>query len=52
MVEQEQPGFVYVLWVHCDFDLIIFLEREGEEQEDGVVVGVGCPLAAAATHFY
>ena len=39
MVEQEQPGFVYVLWVHCDFDLIIFLEREGEEQEDGVVVG-------------
>ena len=41
------PGisFVYVLWVHCDFDLMIFLEREVKEQEDGVVVGVGCPLA-------
>ena len=24
---------------------MIFLEREGEEQEDGVVVGVGCSLA-------
>ena len=40
-----QPSFVYVLWVHCDFDLMIFLEREVKEQEDGVVVGVGCPLA-------
>ena len=38
-------SFVYVLWVHCDFDLMIFLEREVKEQEDGVVVGVGCPLA-------
>ena len=28
-----------------DFDLMSFLEREVEEQEDGVVVGVGCPLA-------
>ena len=28
-----------------DFDLMIFLEREMKEQEDGVVVGVGCPLA-------
>ena len=25
---------------------MIFLEREVKEQEDGVVVGVGCPLAA------
>ena len=38
-------SFAYVLWVHCDFDLMIFLEREVKEQEDGVVVGVGCPLA-------
>ena len=38
-------SFVYVLWVHCDFDLMIFLEREVKGQEDGVVVGVGCPLA-------
>ena len=38
-------SFVYVLWVHCDFDLMIFLEREVREQEDGVVVGVDCPLA-------
>ena len=38
-------SFVYVLWVHCDFDLMIFLEREVKEQEDGVGVGVGCPLA-------
>ena len=37
--------FTFPEWVHCDFDLMIFLEREGEEQEDGVVVGVGCPLA-------
>ena len=37
--------FCFVLWVHCDFDLMIFLEREVKEQEDGVVVGVGCPLA-------
>ena len=37
-------SFVYVLWVHCDFDLMIFLEREVKEQEDGVVVGVDCPL--------
>ena len=36
---------VYVLWVRCDFDLMIFLEREVKEQEDGAVVGVGCPLA-------
>ena len=36
-------SFVYVLWVHCDFDLMIFLEREVKEQEDGVVVGVSCP---------
>ena len=40
-----QPSFVYVLWVHCDFDLMIFLEREVEEQEDGVVEWVDCPLA-------
>ena len=40
-----QPSFVYLLWVHCDFDLMIFLEREVKEQEDGVVVGVGRPLA-------
>ena len=38
-------SFVFVLWVHCDFDLMIYLEREVKEQEDGVVVGVGCPLA-------
>ena len=38
--------FCFVLWVHCDFDLMIFLEREVNEQEDGVVVGVGRPLAA------
>ena len=37
--------FCFVLWVHCDFDLMIFLEREVKEQEDGVVVGVGRPLA-------
>ena len=37
--------FCFVLWVHCDFDLMIFVEREVKEQEDGVVVGVGCPLA-------
>ena len=36
---------VYVLWVRCDFVLMIFLEREVKEQEDGVVLGVGCPLA-------
>ena len=35
----------FVLWVHCDFDLMSFLEREVKEQEDGVVVGVGSPLA-------
>ena len=40
-----QPSIVYVLWVRCDFDLMIFFEREVKEQEDGVVVGVGCPLA-------
>ena len=37
--------FFYVLWVHCDFDLMIFLKREVKGQENGVVVGVGCPLA-------
>ena len=37
--------FCFVLWVHCDFDLMIFLEREVKEQENGVVVGVGRPLA-------
>ena len=50
-----QPSFVYVLWVHCDFDLMIFLEREMKEQEDGVVIGAGCPLAEQLlphTHFY
>ena len=35
----------FVLWVHCDFDLMSFLEREVKEQEDGAVVGVGSPLA-------
>ena len=45
VVSTGQLSFVYVLWVHCDFDLMIFLEREVKEQEDGVVVGVGCPLA-------
>ena len=37
--------FASFLWVHCDFDLMSFLEREVKEQEDGVVVGVGSPLA-------
>ena len=37
--------FASFLWVHCDFDLMSFLEREVKEKEDGVVVGVGSPLA-------
>ena len=36
---------VYVLGVRCDFVLMIFLEKEVKEQQDGVVVGVRCPLA-------
>ena len=47
-----QPSFVYVLWVHCDFDLMIFLEREVKEQEDGIVVGVGCPLPNSCCHSF
>ena len=35
-ISTGQPSFVYVLWVHCDFDLMIFLEREVKEQEDGL----------------
>ena len=42
-----QPSIVYVLWVHCDVDLMIFLEEEGEEQEDGV--GVSGRLPACRT---
>ena len=50
-----QPSFVYALWVHCDFDLIIFLEREACERAGRRSSGRGrlptC-CTAAATHFY
>ena len=44
--------FFYVLWVHCDFDLMIFLEREMKEQEDRVVVGVVAHLPNSCCHSF
>ena len=28
-----QPSFVYVLWVHCNFDMMIFLEGKGKSKK-------------------
>ena len=50
---QPSLNFVHVLWVHCDFDLMIFLERKVKEQEDRSGRGrLPTCRTAAATHFY
>ena len=50
-----QPSFVYSLWVHCDFDLMISLEREACKRARRLSSGRGrlppC-WTAAATRFY
>ena len=48
-----EPIFVYVLWVHCDIDLMIFLEGKGKSKKSELWSGrLPTCWTAAATHFY